>query len=370
MAMTTMYNTRDPAPRALVTVNCVLAAQWFEDDIMNAPSADTTQFRLYPPISSTTGHRVGRGEAVFTYADEPLNAQQQPYVRSTLNGICFVRPQYLNGQRFDSNRPAQIEIAKYHFWRKLRVVGISIDDVEFHGDIGRASEGDPVAIKSGQTAMTNTGSEPIKAGDLIAMTLPDLFRTQYDHEQNDPMMMNLPNEVKYLPDRKVLATTPVSKAKVVLNVFDLNNLANLITPIIAFMQTPQTTSSGSTKPKGTLEEQLEHFKVFIENMVGEAMSEDNEKAFGTMEESVKSGLSELNVKTRDEEYETLQAAQMILLRMITARSKAVRKSMEQIKKPYLEEMQFTYGSVVGVATTDAEVGFRFDVMALPSVNFI
>lgn len=144
------------ANRSHHVVNCKHDTRGVAEDVRF--SMNGSQFinkdRRYGPPTLNKDRSIKAGEVLFTYRKNRLGPDQQPSVRSVLNGALFAR----------NNKSHEDQI---------RIVGVSAKDVEYdagHYDLDPSD--DPVAVVSGTITAVNTGSHKIQAGDAVQAYLP------------------------------------------------------------------------------------------------------------------------------------------------------------------------------------------------------
>ena len=379
--------------RAHVVVNCKMDTDGIREDVQNSQSAEKTKLRIYNPLTEKKGHRIRRGEILWTFREYNAvrpNPHQQPFVRAALNGALIKRDASLgiNGM-FNSSVPCTVKkVAMRQFMRKIRPVGLSNKDIDFDGVIGNDPKDHPVATISGLMTTRNTGTDFIQAGQLIVAALPDPFSTQLLSAADNPggnkfpRGGTVPQETIYIKDRKVLATKPLHSVSFVVP-FTLMNLSKIVgeaydRTLVAVQALPRVQLAMADLDEGDDDRRkVIARKMLLQSLETNKVLEDDGKSktpFGVIldefervaprasaeKSSFLSGKLESN-GTLEEEREIIEA--MIL------KSKGFKEAYELYLMTIRAEINDQLSNVIGVATTDARPGFNFDIMVLPPPTF-
>lgn len=164
------------ADRATHTVNCKYA---YHEDVQDVRAeqngSHTTKSKKYYDHLLRQGDKVlKRGEVAYTCTDpETIDHDQQPYVRTCLNG-----------KRFRSNEDARNEKQRSDLEKSIRMIGFVKNDIAYTeggNQFSFPTNMQPVAIVSGKTTVYNTGNRRVEAGKAVKAYLvnPD-EKNQYN----------------------------------------------------------------------------------------------------------------------------------------------------------------------------------------------
>lgn len=360
------------AIRSPVTINCLFALE----DIERATTSEAkTKLSLYAPLSIKQGHSIRYGEILYTAADGrdfSTDARQQPYVRSTLNGF-LVDPEDTNILSVkDPSDKNLLRTAKRLTKRSIRVMGVAPKDTIFDGT---APGDNPVANIFGHQTIRNTGEASIKAGQMIVAELPDPFRMQIlqrgGSNPGQTVNQSIPEHALHVKDKKVLATTPLHTLHIDFAPLALLPAMFLILPFL----------KGGGFSTG-------YVNALIKGMNGESLSateiqaleNENLLALETNIGSV-SGVA-LDTKSRTKTWEAINAlldvvtkdkfmiAQCDVLDNLKAKRETHTKdACDALNMVIRSEMNAQLANFIGIATSDAEPGWNFDIMLTPPPTF-
>lgn len=359
------------AIRAPVTLNCLFALE----DIERATTSEAkTKLSLYAPLSIKQGHSIRYGEILYTAADGrdfSTDARQQPYVRSTLNGF-LVDPEDTNVLKVnDPNDAKSLRTAMRLTKRAIRVMGVAPKDTIFDG----TAPGDPpVANIFGHQTIRNTGEASIKAGQMIIADLPNPFRMQILQRGgagNTTVNQSIPEHALHVKDKKILATTPLHTLHIDFAPLALLPAMFLIMPFL----------------KGVFKNGP-YVMALLKAMSGDTLSAAEIQVldtadFSTLETDIKSvsGVA-LDPTSRMKGWEAISALLdvvtkdkfMILQYDALADLKANRAThtkdaCDALNMAVRSEMNAQLSSFIGIATSDAEPGWNFDIMLTPPPTF-
>lgn len=181
------------ADRANHTVNCKYA---YHEDVLDVRAeqngAQTTKSKKYYDHLLRQGDKVlKRGEVSYTCTDpESIDFDQQPYVRTCLNG-----------KRFRSSGTAP-EKLRADLEKSIRMIGFVKTDIVYNeggNHLSFPANMQPVTIVSGKTTAYNTGNRRIDAGKGVKAYIVD---------PRDPNQYNDANRMS--SNRKVIGVETLS----------------------------------------------------------------------------------------------------------------------------------------------------------------
>ncbi len=382
--------------RAHVVVNCKMDTDGIREDVQNSQSAEKTKLRIYNPLTEKKGHRIRRGEILWTFREYNAvrpNPHQQPFVRAALNGALIKRDTSLgiNGM-FNSSVPCTVKkVAMRQFMRKIRPVGLSNKDIDFDGVIGNDPKDHPVATISGLMTTRNTGTDFIQAGQLIVAALPDPFSTQMLSAADNPggnkfpRGGTVPQETIYIKDRKVLATKPLHSVSFVIP-FSLMKFCKAISNLydetledIQELPKVAATIAGEKLKEDDVDgRKAIARKALLESLATNKTEEDDaEKTktpMGVMFDSFQeygpiAGASKSIFLSGKLESSGILEEEREIIETMMLKHKGFKEAYELFLMTIRAEINDQLSNVIGVATTDARPGFNFDIMVLPPPTF-
>lgn len=361
------------AIRAPVTINCLFALE----DIERATTSEAkTKLSLYPTLSIKQGHSIRYGEILYTAADGrdfATDARQQPYVRSTLNGFLVDRDDAsaLNIP-FDPTNPIQLKIAKRLTRRAIRVVGVAPKDTIFDG----TAPGDPpVANIFGHQTIRNTGEAPIRAGQMIIADLPNPNRMQILQRGSgtngqQTVNQNVPEHALHVKDKKVLATTPLHNVHVDFAPLTLLPAMFLLMPFLdgclpepyvkVLMKGMRGETLSVAEQKVLEDARFNDLQSNIASMSGKAMNNESRmKAWASISELLAVATTDKCMILQDE----------ILEQMKDKRENHTKDACDALNMAVRSELNAHLSNFIGIATSDGEPGWNFDIMLTPPPTF-
>jgi flagellar basal body-associated protein FliL len=343
---TNIMDIGDAAARSHVLINCKSDQDGITEDTLNAASRSTNLFRLYDAPSDKTGYFIHRGDILWTLKSSSRRNRskwndQQPIVRSVVNGLMLPTVTGL---------PTQVEVANYalykkQFMRNIRIVGLSNKDVSFGtaangAKTGRAGD-DPVAVISGLLTTCNTGNKAIEAGQIILAQLPDPNEVQqgsYDlHEYASR-------------DRKVMRTVPMAKMGLNINLITLGAITRSI-----FIN-PNFVGLFMNKTPAEIKQLFEDYNQYKINPADvPAGSRLNDASVLAAWENLAPSEVAINDDAVNDE----------ILNLFMRNSKKFNNVITEAETYMRDSLNEQLQTMVGVATTSAVPGNRFDIMVQP-----